>query len=210
MSRAPTLRLRAPGAAPALAVLAAMLALVVGACGSSFDPSGPCHGDGAAPGAYPDLEAAIPKTFRGAPPKELDSGRTCSDGALSTLAGHGVGELRFAGGTWETGTQSGLSLAVFVNMSGPALERDWLAEFYETGARGGKNVKSVDTSDYPIQGQVIARRIDVLNGESYQTIVLWPRNGQIAVALVADFIREIQTREAHDKVVSEAVDGFAG
>ena len=188
-----------------------LLALTTAGCAaSSFDPTGPCKADGAIAGAYPELEAAVPKAFRGGPPQQLDSGRTCTAGGLSTLAGHGVTELRFAGGTWETGTDSGVSLAVFVDASGPPLTSEWLVEFYETGARSGKNVQSVDTSNYLSGNLASGQRIDVLNGESYQTLVIWPRDGRVVVVLVGSFIREIQTREAHDRVVDEAVAAFGG
>ena len=211
MSPDPTARSRAPRSRRWLLVAAIVaIGLVVAACaGQAFNPSGPCSADGSAPGAYPDLEATVPTMFRGTPPKQLDSGRTCTDAGLSTLAAHGVKELRFAGGTWETGTDSGVSLAVFTNANGPALTADWLAEFYETGARQGKNVDSVDPSDYR-SGGVTGRRIDVLNGESFQTVVLWPRDGAVAVALVGNFTRDIETREAHDRVVDEAVAAFGG
>jgi hypothetical protein len=166
------------------------------------------------PGAYPDLEALVPTTFRSGPPKQLDSGRTCTKDALATLAAHGVGELRFAGATWDTGTDSGLTLAVFTDASGPPLDPAWLVEFYEQGATKGTNVQSIATTDYTIGAGIgagiAAKRIDVLNGESFQTVVVWPRDGRVAVALIGDFIREIQTREAHDKVVREAVDAFHG
>jgi hypothetical protein len=211
MSPGPTVRSRAPRSLPvALAVLGVVVAVLVAACGSTstFDPLGPCTNDGSAPGAYLDLESAVPTTFRGGPPGHLDSGRFCSKEALSTLAGHGIEELRFAGGTWETGNDSGVSLAIFTAASGPQLIPDWLAEFYETGARQGKNVTSVETSDYSIGGDIAGRRIDVLNGESFQTVVIWSRDGRVAVALIGDFIREIQTRAAHDEVVREAVDAF--
>jgi hypothetical protein len=199
-----------PGANVATALaLVALLAILAG-CGAKFDPTGPCTADGSAPGAYPELESAVPGTFRGAAAKDLDSGRACTAAGLGSLAGHGITEMRFAGGTWSTGTDSGLSLAVFVAPTGPALTREWVAEFYESGARAGKNVTSVETTDYAVDGAVTGRRIDVLNGESYQSVVVWERNGRIAVALVADFIREIQTKEAHDRVVREAVDAFAG
>jgi hypothetical protein len=188
--------------------LALVIALVAGACGNSFDPTGPCTADGSKPGAYPELEAVIPTTFRGGPPKALDSGRTCTKEGLATLAGHGIEEIRFAGGTWNTGTDSGVSLAVFSVAKGPALDPAWLMEFYETGAATGKNVTSVETTDYSIGGDMAGRRIDVLNGESFQTIVAWSREGRVIVALVGDFVREIQTREAHDKVVREAVDAW--
>lgn len=189
-------------------VLAAVLAPVLAGCGQAFDPTGPCTTDGSAQGAYPELEAAVPTTFRGAPRNELDSGRACSAAGLGTLASHGVTEVRFAGGTWEIGSDSGVSLAVFSNPTGPMLEPRWVADFYETGARGGKNVESVEPSDYPVTADVTGRRIDVLNGESYQSIVVWDRNGLVSVALVANAIRTIQTRAAHDDVVRAAVDAF--
>ena len=187
-----------------------LVAILVAGCRTSFDPTGPCTANGSAPGGYPDLEAALPALYKGAGPKERDSGRACTADGLGTLASHGVKEMRFAGATWSTGTQSGLSLAIFVDPTGPALTRDWMTEFYETGARAGKNVTSVETTDYPVGSQVTGRRIDVLNDESYQSVVVWERNGQIAVALVANFTREIQTREAHDVIVRAAVDAFGG
>ena len=187
-----------------------LVAILLAGCGSTFDPTGPCTANGSAPGAYPELEAALPATYQGAGPKERDSGRACTADGLGTLASHGVREMRFAGATWSTGTDSGLSLAIFVDPTGPALTREWMTEFYESGARAGKKVTSVETTDYPVGSQVTGRRIDVLNDESYQSVVVWERNGQIAVALVANFIREIQTREAHDVVVRAAVDAFGG
>ena len=186
-----------------------MLALVLAGCSAPFDPSGSCTADGSAPGAYPDLEAAIPKVYRDAKPTNLDSGRACSASGLGTLAGHGVKELRFAGGTWSTGTDSGLSLAVFTSPDGAALDPAWLTEFFETGARTAKNVTSVDTADYPVSAAVTGKRIDVLNGESFQSIVVWEKDGRVAVALIGDFIREIQTKEAHEVIVRAAVDDLA-
>ena len=102
-----------------------------------------------------------------------------------------------------------MSLALFRSEGQTALTRDWLAEFYETGARGGKNVESLEASDYQVEPSIVARRIDVLNGESFQSVVVWERGGRIETAVIADFIREIQTREAHDKVVRDAVDAWA-
>jgi hypothetical protein len=193
-----------------LLVAAIAVAATAWACAPAFDPTGPCVADGSAPGAYPELEAAVPKTYHGAPPAELDSGRSCTKDGLGTLAAHDVDEIRFAGGTWSTGTDSGLSLAVFTDPSGPPLEPAWVVEFYEAGARAGKNVTSVDTSDYVVGGITGAKRIDVLNGESYQTVVVWERDGRIAVAIVGDFIREIQTKDAHEAVVQAATDAFTG
>lgn len=190
----------------ALVGLATLLvAVLVGCGGQPFDPTGPCTIDGSAKGAYPELEAAVPTTFRDAPPNELDSGRACTPAGLGTLATHGVDELRFAGGTWEVGSDSGVSLAVFTDPSGPALQPAWVSEFYETGARAGKKVESVTVADYAVTDRISGRRIDVLNGESYQTIVVWARNGQIAVALVANSIRRVETKEAHELDVRAAI-----
>jgi hypothetical protein len=118
-------------------------------------------------------------------------------------------ELRFAGATWSTGDQSGVSLAVLADADGPPLDVAWVVEFYETTARAGKNVQSVETSDYSVTGAV-ARKIDVLNGDSYQSVVVWPSDGRIAVALVANRVQDIQTKDAHEKVVRTAVDAFGG
>jgi hypothetical protein len=210
-SRALTL---GPGVAPrprrtALLIGFALAAsLLLAACGQAFDPTGPCTADGSAPGAYPELEASVPKALAGAPPKELDSGRACTPAGLGTLAGHGVTEFRFAGATWERGNDSGVSLAIFSDPDGPPLEPAWVAEFYEAGARAASKVDSVAASDYSVDDTRKGRRIDVLNDESYQTIVVFQRNGQVAIALVANAIRRVQTKEAHEVDVRTAVDAF--
>src|SRR5262245_44647207 len=81
---------RSRAARAALATLA--LVLTLGACSApaaSFDPTGPCSGDGATPGAYPELEALIPKTYHDAAPELLDSGRNCTPENLGSLASAG-------------------------------------------------------------------------------------------------------------------------
>jgi hypothetical protein len=181
---------------------------VLAACAAPFDPNGPCTTDGTAAGAYPNLEAQVPRTFRGAAPSQVDSGRACTTDGLGTLTAHGITEMRYAGATWTTGTDSGLSLALFRSEGSTPLTRDLLIEFYETGARAGKNVQSVDTSDYQVDPTTPGRRIDVLNGESFQSVVVWERQGRVETAIVADFIREIQTRAAHDAIVRDAVDAW--
>jgi hypothetical protein len=204
-------RPRRRSAVPARHALAAivglvLLGVVVAACGeATFDPTGPCTTDGKVPGAYPALEAVVPTLYEGRPPAQLDSGRTCSPDGLGTLDDHGIQELRFAGATWTRGSDSGLTLATFVSQVGPPLTARWLAEFYEATARAGKNVQSVDTGDFAVSGSITGRRLDVLNGESFQTVVVWEQGGQVHAVLVADFIRDIQTRDAHDAVVKGAL-----
>lgn len=188
----------------------AVAALLAGCGGEIFDPDGPCTADGSAPGAYPELEAVVPTALNGSPPSDLDSGRACTPAGLGTLATHGVNEMRFAGATWAESSDSGTSLAVFTDPDGPAMQPAWMAEFYEAGARAASKVDSIATSEYPVGPSLIGRRVDVLNGESFQTIVVWERDGRTAAALVANAIREIQTREAHDRDVRAAVDAFGG
>ena len=185
------------------------LAFLLAGCGASFDPTGACTVDGKQPGAYPDMEALVPRAYQGAAPKEVDSGRTCSADGLGSLAGHGVKELRFAGATWETGTQSGLTLATFSSVGGPALDPAWLSEFYETTARTAKNIQSIDTTEMTV-ANVAARRLDVLNDESYQTVIVWPKGDRVMAVLVGDFIREVSTKDAHEKIVQAALDAAIG
>ena len=183
-------------------------AALLAACAAPFDPKGPCTTDGTAAGAYPELETQVPRIFRGKAPSQVDSGRACTTAGLGTLATHGISEMRYAGATWTIGTDSGLSLALFRSEGATPLTRELLIEFYETGARAGKNVQSVDTTDYQVDPTTLGRRIDVLNGESFQSVVVWERHGRVETAIVANFIREIQTRAAHDAVVREAVDAW--
>ncbi|MFL5680452.1 MAG: hypothetical protein ACJ77B_07620 [Chloroflexota bacterium] len=190
---------------PRRAVLVALVGLVVVACGSSgatFDPSSPCTSDGRQAGAYPALEAVIPKTLDGRGPNTLDSGRNCTDAALGTLRSHGVTEARFAGGLWERGKSSGATLAIFE--SPQQLTAAWLGEFYEAGARTGRHTENIETKPVTIDGQA-GYRLDTLNDDSFQTVIVWPRGGRVAVVLVGSSVREVTTRAEHDSVVNAAL-----
>ena len=183
-------------------VIAALVAGLAGCSGAGFDPSGPCTADGRAAGAYPDLEAVVRTTFRGRAPDQIDSGRNCTPQALATLAAHGVSALRFAGATWDLGSSSGVTLAV---LEAPDLDAGWVTEFYEAGARAGKNTESVEVRTVAIPNGRPGSQIDALNGESYQTVVVWSDGEHVRVALIANFIREVKTKDAHDAVVDEAL-----
>ena len=201
LRREARVRRAAHGFVPTLA-----LALILVACapaGPPFEPSGPCTVDGQAEGAYPELEGAIPEAFRGEPPTTLDSGRSCSDENLGTLAERGVEEVRFAGGLWQTEPRSGVTIARFTARD---LEADWVAEFYEAGARRARRTEEIETGAATIAGRAVWR-LDTLNDESFQSIVVWPdfTPESIWVVLAASDIREIGTREAHDGVVADAV-----
>ncbi|MFL5726329.1 MAG: hypothetical protein ACJ77F_08315 [Chloroflexota bacterium] len=188
-------------AAVAVVVCGGLAALVLGCAGASFDPSGPCTSDGRRAGAYPDLEALVPHEFREATATAVDSGRNCTAASLGSLASHGVRELRFAGATWATGPNGGVTIAVF---DAPGLEAEWVAEFYEQGARAGRDTESVESRQISIpDGR--AYRVDALNGESYQTVVDWQDGERVRVVLVASFIREVQSKADHEAVVDEAM-----
>jgi hypothetical protein len=189
-----------------LALVATLVAGLAAGCSGGFEPSGPCTADGRAAGAYPALEALVPATFRGRAPDRLDSGRNCSPEALATLVAHGITEVRFAGGVWDLGSSSGVTLAVF---EATKLDAASLAEFFEAGARTAKNTESVDARSVTLPDGSSGRRIDALNGESYQSVIVWPDGARVRVALIASFIRAIETKEAHEAVVTEALQAAA-
>ena len=159
---------------PRSALAALLFALVVVACAgvpqATFDPSGPCGTDGRVSGAYPDLEANVPKTLGGRSPTRLDSGRNCTAANLGTFARHGLTEVRVAGGLWTDASQSGVTLAVF---TAPGLQADWVGEWYEASARAARQTGNIKLSKPLVAGRP-ANRMDLVNGESTQTVITWP------------------------------------
>jgi hypothetical protein len=187
-----------------LALLATLVAGVA-ACGGSpipvvsFDPASACTSDGRQPGAYPALEAVLPTDYEGQPPSNVDSGRSCTPGALATLAGRGIAELHFAGATWTLGGTSALTVAVF---EAPGLDPAAMIEFYEAGARGNRKVEKLQVADTTAAGNP-AKRLDVLQSDgAYQTIVAWPggAGGRVEVLLAGDL---------GDTKVAAALEAFA-
>jgi hypothetical protein len=196
-------------------ILAALLLVGLGACtgaAPSFDPAGPCvvdgrPVDGRAAGAYPELEALVPARFDGRGPDRLDSGRNCSERNMGTMLARGIRELRFAGGLWEVGQRSGVSLAVF---QADGLTAPIMFEFYETGARTAPKTDAIETADVSVGG-IAGRRLDTLNDESYQTVVVWAgTDGLVRVVLVGSDVRETQTRAVHDARIEAALAAFSG
>jgi hypothetical protein len=161
-----------PNAVSLVALL--VLALVAGACAgeepASFDPSSPCVTDGAAPGAYPELEALIPKTFEGQPPETLDSGRNCTPENLANLADAGIDVVRYAGGTWSFGGRRAAALVVF---TAPGLTAELLATFYGTSAQTANRTVVTGTSTPTLAGRP-GFRIDTETGDRLQTVLVWP------------------------------------
>ena len=163
----------------------ANIVMLVGACagatGPSFEPSGPCTADGSAPGAYPDLEALVPTAYEERGPNRLDSGRNCSDENLGSLAEEGIEEIRFAGGTWEFGSDIAAVLAVF---AADSLTVDAMADWWESTARASSRTQILGSTSAEVAGRTV-HRLDTKTGERIQTVLVWAgaEPGQVNVVL---------------------------
>jgi hypothetical protein len=203
-------RRRLPSAALSVAISLTLLAGAVAGCsalgGAAFDPSGPCTTDGRAAGAYPELEALVPDQLAGEPPERLDSGRNCSAANLGTLAGHGIDEVRFAGGLWELGAESGTTLAVF---RADGLSAADMGEFYEAGANDGRKTSNIEVRDPTIAGRD-AFRLDLVNDGRLQTIVALDGTtaGTVFVVLVSTAARDVSDPAAHETAVTSALEAI--
>lgn len=175
-----------------------------GVPGTTFDPSGPCVVDGQVAGAYPDLEARLPTALDGAGPTTVDSGRTCSEEGLGTLAARDVAVLTFAGATWDLGDGSGVSSVVFAVPDGE-LPAAWIAEFYEAGARAGKKTSNIEATRPAFDGAADAWRLDAINDLSLQTVVTWQEGALVRVVLIATKVAPDASRAVHDELVTSAV-----
>ena len=188
---------------PRHGLLALAVATVVAACGAgpapSFDPAGPCTADGRAPGAYPDLEALIPRTYQGVGPGTLDSGRNCTAANLGTLATLGITEVRFAGATWSFGAERAAVLAVF---RATGLTADALGTFYTDSARAAART-TIDNESAPTIAGRAGHRLDTTTSERTQTVVVWP-------AATAGQVDVVITNDLPDARIQDAIDAFAG
>jgi hypothetical protein len=180
-----------------------LLAIAIGlaacseAAAPSFDPTGTCTADGSAPGAYRDLEARIPTSYRDNAPQTLDSGRNCSPARLGTLADVGIEEVRFAGGRWTFGGERAIALAVF---NAPGLEADEIADFYAASARAASRTEILAESQATIAGRP-GRRLDTKTGERLQTVVVWP-------ASEPDLVNVVITNDLPEARIADAIDAF--
>ena len=190
-----------------MGILVAILLAVVSACGgggATFNPSGTCGADGKAPGAYPDLEKLLPTRFEDKAPTSVDSGRHCSVSALGSLITHDAAGIEFAGATWDLGSGTGVSSALF-SLPERELPADWIAEFYEIGARTAKRTENIATSRPTFDGTGATFRLDTLNDLSLQSVVTWQDGNIVRVVLVATTVSPTASRAAHDDLVRQAV-----
>src|SRR5689334_22173856 len=139
-----------------LAATLAIAACTSGPVSESFDASAPCPAEGRFAGAYPDLEALVPRAYRGDAPERLDSGRNCTSAQLGSLASQGIKEVRFAGGTWGFGGERALVMAVF---QGDGLDADKLASFYASSATGNSRT-TIDSQTTPTVAGRPGHRLD--------------------------------------------------
>jgi len=185
---------------PAIALATILGAgLLLGACSpaanTSFDPATAC--DAAVrqqmPGAYPDLEARIPMRLDDRAANSRDSGRFCSAETLGSVYEAGVTEVRFGGGIWEVGERGGIQLGAF---EGDRLTPALLAEEYRRAADASRRTEAVKATTLEIDGRP-AWRIDVVNGNSRQAIVVWgSADGTVVQAVVAADVEEAALQAA--------------
>ncbi len=179
-------------------VLLLGIAALVAACGpeqasASFDPATPCNGAARQQmkGAYPVLEARIPLEIEGQPAASRDSGRYCAAETLGSVYEAGITEVRFGGGIWEAGERGGIQLGAF---EGDGLTPALLAEEYRLAALRRTDAMRATTRE--IDGRP-AWRIDVLDGNSRQAIVVWgSADGAVVQAVVAENVDEGQLQAA--------------
>ena len=183
-----------------IALLIAVVLLLGGCTGAttaSFDPTGPCSGDGSAPGAYPELEALVPASFEARAPDRLDSGRNCTAQNLGTLADEGIEEVRFAGGTWQFGSDIAAVLAVF---AADGLTVDAMADWWEATARDSARTQILNVTEAAIDGQAV-RRLDTKTGERLQSVVVWE-------GAQPDQVNVVLTHNLPDPKIEAAVGAF--
>jgi hypothetical protein len=180
----------------------ALATLLVAACAAapaSFDPTGPCSGDGSAPGAYPELEALVPVSYEGRGPDTLDSGRNCTSENLGSLAEAGIDEVRFAGGTWDFGGQRAAALVVF---EAPGLTAEALGDFYLRSANEANRTEVTNALTETVAGRP-GFRLDTKTGDRIQTVMVWPAD-------VADRVNVVITNDLPDPKILAAVEAFGG
>lgn len=197
-------------------LLALLLPSLAAACGSAatLPPTtsgAACLSDTRAPGKFPELEALLPLGMIGRSPDSVDSGANCTTASLGSYGSHGVGELRFAGATWDYGNGDATVAAVVETGSiGPSLQLPWVEEFYTIGAVNGRQTGEVKTSRPTMAGAGQVFRLETVNDLSLQTVVIWPAGPFVRVVIVATTIGPDASRAAHDQRVATAVEVAAG
>jgi hypothetical protein len=93
-------------------------------------------------------------------------------------------------------------------MTAPGLTQRLVADFYEAGARAGRRTEDIQRTEIPSRAGRWDR-IETLNGESFQTIVVRQDPGSddhVQIVLVGSDVRETGSRGAHDARVMAAIE----
>jgi len=178
----------------ALASAALLLAACAPQATAAFDPTSPCNPAvrEQMSGAYPELEARIPLEVGGREAASRDSGRFCSADTLGSIYEAGATETRFGGAIWQLG-RGGIQLGAF---EGDGLTAEIMAEEYRRAAGKDRGTEAVRPTTLEIDGRP-AWRLDVVNGESRQAIVVWPSaDGRVVQTVVAADVDESELQEA--------------
>jgi len=193
------------GAITRRSLFLAAAGLLVAACAGSspppsFDPATPCGGVDRQEmkGAYPDLEARIPIQVDGQAADSRDSGRFCAKGTLGTLWDAGIHETQFGGGIWAVDPTGGTSLAGFQLsvFRAPGLTAQLMADEYKSGAGATSRVTIVSATNEQVYGRP-GFRINLLNGDSHQAIVIWPSaDGAVIQVVIAADVGESKVQAA--------------
>ncbi|MEO5703819.1 MAG: hypothetical protein ABIZ52_02145 [Candidatus Limnocylindrales bacterium] len=199
---------------PRAILVALLLTSLTAACGGAPAPTtlgAACLTDSRAPGAFPHLEALLPRGMIERSPDTVDSGANCTAASLGTYTSHGIDELRFAGATWDYGKGDATVVAILEGAPiGPALTLPWVEEFYTVGAVNGRHTGEVKTSRPTMPGAGPVFRLETVNDLSLQTVVIWPAGQLVRVVIVATTIGPDASRAAHDERVGIAVEVAAG
>ncbi|HEY3523088.1 MAG TPA: hypothetical protein VGK63_05255 [Candidatus Limnocylindrales bacterium] len=183
-------------------VIVIALVALAGAAAIAYVPRLVTSGGGCADqrqaGLVPDLETRVPKQLEGRSPDRLDSAVTCSPQGLGSLAEHGVTTISSAGGLWELGPSTGVTLAVF-RLAGPD-RADRIAEFYTTGAAQAPKVANLVTT-HPVVAGRSATRLDYSDANFPQAIVVWP-------SAEPDLVNVVLAAGVPDRIVQEALAAF--
>jgi hypothetical protein len=124
------------------------------------------------PGVFPELERLVPRSVGDTAVTRLESGRSCSDQALGSLAGAGIHELRFAGAVvrFSLDDSTGVTVSVY---RAPGLTIDLLADVFANGAGTSRSVSGVHAARSVIGGRA-GVRIDAIAAGQDETVFVWP------------------------------------
>ena len=147
-----------------------------------------------------------------AAPTSVDSGVSCTTESLGYYATQGIGELQFAGATWDYGNGDATVAAILYArpVGQPALQVGWVEEFYTQGALKGRSIDNIDVDRPEMRGAGTVFRLEAINNLSLQTVVVWPVGEHVKVVIVATTVEPGADRAAHDQRVEIAVEVAAG